>query len=326
MAKNRNVFRCSQSKIKLWRKCKYAAYLRYVLGLRKRVKARALQFGSLAHTMLEANIEGKNPFKALTKATTEQKLFSSEREELEETAHDARLIMREYFEYYENDPIEYINVKKKKAEHEIFVEIAPGIELQVKLDAIGETEKHGKVLVEHKTFKQLPSDDHRWRDIQSNIYKRVDEELKLGLVGTLWDYIRSKPPTMPLLLKNGTISAKRLDTLPSALKEFQAKSKNEVPKRLMDAAEANRSKWFIRKVTPFRKATLKLILEDFIESARDMAQNLGTQRSKSIDRHCDWCEFEPICRAELTGGDTKFIIKKEYTNREQREKEIEEVG
>jgi hypothetical protein len=232
--------------------------------------------------------------------------------------------MRDYFDYYDEDEIKYINIGKKKAEHEAFIEIAPGIELQVKLDAIGETRKHGRVLVEHKTFKQLPSDDHRWRDIQSNIYKRADEELKLGLNGTLWDYIRSKPPTMPLLLKDGTVSAKRLDTLPSALEEFG--KKHDLPKRLMEAAIANRTKWFIRKVTPFKKAAFQMILSDFIESARDMAQNLGVQKTKSIDRHCDWCEFEPICRAELTGGDAKFVMKKEYTTREQREEQIEEVG
>jgi len=325
MAKKTNVFRCSQSKIKLWRKCKYAAHLRYVLGLRKRRKARALQFGSLAHTMLEANIEGKNPFKALVKATTEQKLFASEREELDEIAADTRLIMRDYFEYYEDDEIKYLNIGKKKAEHEAFVEIAPGIELQVKLDAIGETKRHGRMLIEHKTFKALPSDDHRWRDVQSNIYKVASDRLKLDLGGTLWDYIRSKPPTMPQRLKAGGISEKRLDTLPSALEEFERKTKQEVSPRLWKTAKENRANWFKRIPTAFRKNTVTLLLADFIESARDMAQNLGTQKTKSIDRHCDWCEYEGICRAELTGGDVKFIIKKEYTDREQREA-LEEVG
>lgn len=326
----RNVFKCSQSKIKVWRKCKYAAYLRYVLGLRKKFKSRPLQFGSLVHTMLEADIEAKNPFKALTKATTGQKLFAAEREMLEEIAGDARLIMRDYFDYWEQaKPAQQLNYKPfrgKKAEHQIFVEIAPGIELEVKLDGLAVTGDDLKVLVEHKTFTRMPSDDHRWRDLQSNIYKRVSEMVDLKLDGMVWDYIRSKPPTTPQLLKDGSVSKKRIDTLPSALMAFYKQNGVKPDLRMMKTAEENRMSYFKRERTAFKKNTVKLVTDDFIESAKEMSQHLGVLKAKTIDRHCDWCEFEPICRAELTGADAKFIIKKEYTTREQREAEIEEVG
>jgi hypothetical protein len=326
----RNVFKCSQSKIKVWRRCAYAAHLRYVEGLRRRVKARPLQFGSLVHTMLEADAEAKNPYKALTTAITEQKLFASEREELMEIATDARLIMRDYFDFWEDakerDQLVPTSRKGKKAEHQIFVEIAPGIELEVKLDMLAETGDGRQVLVEHKTFKQMPSDDHRWRDLQSNIYKRVVDELKIKVDGMCWDYIRSKPPTLPQLLKNGELSQKRLDTLPAALVAFGKERKIEIPDRMLKAAQDNRKKWFLRQFTTFRKPTVAMVTDDFLESARDMAQNLGTRKAKTIDRHCDWCEFESICRAELTGADASFIRKKEFTNREQREREIEEAG
>lgn len=324
MAKS-NVFRVSQSKVNVYRKCKYAYHLRYVEKIRKRVKARPLQFGSLVHTMLEADANGTNPYKALTTAVTGQKLFASEREELEQVAQDARFIMRDYFEYWENAPddkvLNYIKRKKKSAEHQIFVEIMPGVELEVRIDALAEN-KRGMWLVEHKTFKQMPSDDHRWRSLQSTIYKKVVDIMKIKVDGMAWDYIRSKPPTMPQFLKDGTISKKRIDTLPSAVKALAAQSKKLVPQRIYEAAQENRKNYFSRVFTAFRAKTVELVWNDFLETVKEMRANHGMFKAKTIDRHCDWCDYEGICRAELTGGDRNFVIKKEYTTREQRE-EIE---
>ena len=325
----RNVFKCSQSKVNVFRKCLYAYHLRYVLGLRRTRKARPLQFGSLVHTMLEADADGANPFKALDNAVKGQKLFASEREELLEIAHDARIIMRDYFDYWEDAPRkdQFIPTKRKgkNAEHQIFVEIAKGIELEVKLDALGTTGDGKRVLLENKTFRQLPSDDHRWRNLQSNIYKHVLDIEKIPVDGMMWNYIRSKPPTMPQLLKDGSVSKKRLDTLPAAVEEFFRRKKEKPDVRMLKAAESNRPNYFIRQLTTFRKQTVKCLVDDFIETAKVMASGLHG-KAKTIDRHCDYCEFESICRAELTGADAKFVIKKEYTTREQREDAIQEVG
>lgn len=319
------IFQCSQSKINAWRRCRYYAYLRYIEGLRKRFKDRPLQFGTLTHTVLEEDANGRNAFKALSVATKEQKLFKQEREQLEQTADDVRIIMRDYFEYWDEAPankqLRPISRKGKSAEHQIFVDIAKGIQLEVRLDLLAHRGTGGVFLVDHKTFRQKPAEDHRWRSLQANIYKRALDIVKFKVDGMCWNYIRSKPPTLPQMKKNGELSLKRLDTLPEALKTFGKVNKIKIPARMMETAEKNRSNWFMRDFMPFRSTTVNLMTDDFIETARDMAQNLGVQKAKTIDRHCDWCEMEPICRAELQGGDRKYIIQKEYTTREQRKKE-----
>lgn len=325
-----NVFQCSQTKINAWRRCKYYAFLRYVEGLRKRFKDRPLQFGTLTHLVLEVDANGGQPFKALTTATKEQKLFASEREELEQIAGDVRVIMRDYFEYWDQAPANKqllpIKRKGKSAEHQIFVSIAPAIQLEVRLDLLAERGSGGIFLVDHKTFRQKPSDDHRWRSLQANLYKKAADLAEIKLDGMCWNYIRSKPPTLPQVNKNGSLSLKRLDTLPGALKIFAKAQKLEIPSRMMDTAIKNRSSWFMRDFMAFRGTTVKLMFEDFVETARDMAQNLGVQKAKTIDRHCDWCEMEAICRAELQGGDVKYIKEKEYTTREQRKKDEEALA
>lgn len=330
MPSKSNVFQCSQSKISAWRRCKYYAHLRYIEGLRKRFKDRPLQFGSLMHLVLEVDANGQQPFKALTAATKEQKLFASEREELEQIAGDVRVIARDYFEFWDQAPankqLKPVKRKGKSAEHQIFSEIAPGIQLEVRLDLIAERGTGGTFLVDHKTFRQKPSEDHRWRSLQANVYKLALDKVGIRVDGMCWNYIRSKPPTLPQMKKNGDLSLKRLDTLPEALKSFGKTQNIKIPERMMSTALANRSHWFMRDFMPFRATTVKLLAEDFIESAKDMAQNLGVQKAKTIDRHCDWCEMEPICRAELQGGDVNYIKKKEYTTREQRKREEEALA
>lgn len=325
-----NVFQCSQSKINAWRRCKYYAFLRYIEGLRKRFKDRPLQFGTLTHLVLEEDANGRQPFKALTVATKEQKLFAQEREQLEQTADDVRVIMRDYFEFWDearpSQQLKPVKRKGKSAEHQIFVDVAKGIQLEVRLDLLAERGTGGTFLVDHKTFRQKPTEDHRWRSLQANIYKQALDQVKFKVDGMCWNYIRSKPPTLPQMKKDGTLSLKRLDTLPEALRTFGKKQKIIIPTRMMQTAEANRSHWFMRDFMPFRAVTVKAMTQDFIESARDMAQNLGVQKAKTIDRHCDWCEMEAICRAELQGGDVKYIKAKEYTTREQRKKEEAELA
>lgn len=321
MAK-RNVFRVSQSKIALWRKCRYAYHLRYVEGIRRRAKARPLQFGTLVHTMLEADANSQNPYSALDKAVKSQKLFASEREELQEIASDVKFIMRDYFEFWDDQPastqLEFIKRRGKSAEHEIILDLCDGIEIIVKLDTIASNAK-GMWLVENKTFRQMPSDNHRWRNLQSSIYKWAIDEVEIKVDGMCWNYIRSKAPTIPQLLKTGGLSKKRLDTLPSALTHFFKQEKVKPDHHMMKTAQKNRENFFIRTFTAFRTATVKIMLADFIETAKEIVKFHGISKAKTVDRHCDWCEYEPLCRAELTGSSTKFIRDKEYTNREQRE-------
>jgi hypothetical protein len=73
-------------------------------------------------------------------------------------------------------------------------------------------------LLEHKNHKSFPNADHRWRNLQSSVYIRFIEMMGWWKVeGTLWDYIRSKPPTRPQILKSGGVSSRDLDSLPQVV-------------------------------------------------------------------------------------------------------------
>ncbi len=234
--------------------------------------------------------------------------------------------MTDYFEYWDEYrgplAITYLRRQKKAAEHEIRLDLDDGITLVVKLDAIALTSEKVRALVEHKTFRNDTAEEHRWRSTQNNIYFWAASEAGIKLDAILMDYIRSKTPTVPKMLKDGGFSKARLDTLPSALRDFFKQHKIKPDARMLEAARQNRKNFYSRQILTPRKAVIKSVLADFRETAREMSEKLGKTKAKTIDRHCEWCEYEPLCRAELTGADTDFIRAKEYQTRDREDKEL----
>src|SRR5690606_31224829 len=97
---------------------------------------------------------------------SQMKLFAQEKEEYGEILKDTRRIMTEYFEKWEDDGLVFTRLKGRSAEHEFEVEILPDVIFNGKIDAIGK--RNGlRWLVEHKSFKRMPNDDDRWRNLQS---------------------------------------------------------------------------------------------------------------------------------------------------------------
>lgn len=321
-----DTFKVSQSKVKTWRKCRQAYWYRYVESLRKKVKARPLTFGSLIHEMIESHANNEDPFHVLRVAERKQgKMFRAEYELYGDIINDVRVIMSDYFAYHKKDDITYLPIKGQYAEHEFNVDLGDGITATGKVDAFA-TRNKLKWMVEHKSFgNQMPNEDARWRDLQSSVYIRIGEMLGWPRVdGLLWDYIRSKPPQSPQFLKNGTVARRAIDTLPTKIREFVEANKKQVGShagRLMSMATANQSRYFQRIYVPTKPDVIGKVFADFIETAREMRDLHGKRRARTVDRHCSWCDYEGLCRAELRGGDVDFIKEKDFevSRKEQRE-------
>ena len=321
-----NMFRTSHAKVKLYRKCRAAFNYKYNLKLKKKTVPRPLQFGRMVHEMIEEQANGKDPFKHLAKiAKRDERLLRLHSEDYGDIVDDVRIIMTEYYEFWKNSDMEYISYNGKKSEHSFAVEIAPGIEAIGYIDNFARANKL-RWLVEHKSGKNMLNDDHRWRNLQSAVYIRLVDMIGLrSLDGTLWDFIRSKPPSAPQLLKNGDLSARGLDTLPlkvtETFKEMRQKmtSKHEA---LLKQARANRQNYFKRVFNPLKKNVVDFLYDGFVRTSKEMADNQGNKKMMSemnIDRHCDWCEFESLCRARLQNLDYDFTMKREYEKREKTE-------
>lgn len=274
------------------------------------------------HSMIEAHAEGDDPFEKLDDIDLKDgKLFRSEREMYGDIIEDIRCIMSEYFEYWKRDRMYYVGVKGKRAEHEFEVPITNRIILTGKIDCI--VKRDGLRLIgEHKTFNHQPSTDDQWRNLQSCSYTRVIDMLGWPQVdGMLWDYIHSKPPTWPKMLKNGTFGRKAINTLPSRVRQALEKEGLSEKKytTLISMAEGNRSNYFKRVITPTKPQVVDEVFTDLVNTAKEMESRHGECRERNIDRHCAYCDYEPICRAALQGSDVDYVKKKEYTKNDKKD-------
>lgn len=324
-----DVFKVSQSKVKTYRRCHYAYHLRYVEKLCKKIKSRPLQFGTIVHKMIEAYADGDDPFEALTEIEKgNKKMFAAEREMYGELVDDIRQIMTEYFDYYPERDLRFERRDKKSGEFEFNIPLIdygmPDIVWNGKIDAIGKTPNKLRWIVERKTFSRKPNDDERWRNLQSSTYMTAIQLLGWGSVdGMCWDYIRSKPPTRPGLLKDGTMSQKNIDTLPITIRETCKELKLN-PREYGGFIQRSRDDlgtWFQRIHTPVDQSVTDAVMADFLSDVRRMADDHGTCKSKNIDRHCSWCDYEAICRAELQGLDVDYVKQHDFTKEREDAKE-----
>lgn len=324
-----DLFKVSQTKIRKFRTCRRAYHLSYVDGWKKIVKARPLRFGGIIHEMLEAFAEGKDPFAILANiAKVNKKLFADERELYGNIIEDIRVIMGNYFRVYTKKSLRFIKHQGKAAEHKLEVDIGEGFLFVFRVDHFGQTENGLRWLVENKTFSRKPSEDQRWRDLQTCMYLRACDMLGITkLNGVLWNYIKSKAPTRSEALKDGIhLSKRKIDTLPetvlSVIKEHGLKEKD--CKDQIQQAKYNVNSYFDRVFTPIVPQVVDILFKEFLETCFDIRDQHGDLSDRSIGQHCGWCEFEPLCRTELTGGDLDYIKEHEYEQREDIQAEDEQ--
>lgn len=325
------AFQISHSKIKSWRVCKRQAHYRYVERLEPRKKPKPLMLGSILHSAMEERIEGGNPAEAIAVYEKQYgKLFREEQELYGDILGEARSIMERYSQVYTKDPLRYLKIKGRRAEHPFEIPLEKDIVLTGKLDTIVQT-KEGRVwAMEHKSKKTIPDEDERFYDIQTAIYTEFPGEFGLKKFdGVLWDYLRKKIPTVPELLKKGGLSkAKNIDTIPQVY--LQAILDNGLDPKdyadILQELEGREKNFFKRYYMPRSTMLGKQLVEEMVTTGRDMAKNLGTDSTRTIDRHCNWCSFKLLCRTELLGLDADFVRKHDYKLREKAVEEDTEKG
>lgn len=298
-------------------------------------------FGKIVHRMIEAKAQEDDPFAILDAIDVENApIFTAEKEMYGEIIQDIRTIMRDYFEYH-NDGLRFLPVQEgdelRFAEHEFAVPLdalmdkqlykmtdllatdLQGVVFKGQIDGFGKTPNKLRWLIEHKSFDKLPSDDERWRNVQSVVYIRAALYLKWikGVDGICWNYVMSKPPTIPQVLKDGTrLSIRDVVTLPSVVRAVlkQHKLSPDLPEHqeLLARAEKSRHDYFQRIYTPVNHTVADQVFAGFVATAAEMREYHGRRQDMNIGRHCSWCDYEPICRQRLTGGDVDYVKEAEY--------------
>jgi len=316
------VITVSQSKARCWRTCKQQYNFKHVQKLRRIRVKRPLQFGRIMHDLIEVELEGGDPWVKLDEISQQQgKLFEEEIDEYGNIVDDIALIFEEYLAYWPKNEWKIIPVEGRMSEHPFEIEIMPGVIFNGRLDFLANSKKMNW-LGENKTFGQMPNDDHRWKDLQSAVYFRAVDMMgwlgKRHLDGVCWNYISSKAPGIPEIKKNGEMSIRKIRTFPQVVKDIARENKiplKDVSEQVAYAEEC-RGDWFQRVYTPINDTVVEFTWNGFVDTARDIAENHDKLSGMNIGRHCDWCDYEPICRARMLGTDVDFVIEREFEVKE----------
>jgi len=306
----------SHSKLKDWKWCRQLYYYRYVEGLRPRKKSNSLYMCSMIHDMLKIFNKG-GEWKKVLKGYEEQfsKLFIAEQEELGDIVGSAERIMEGYINK-SGDPLPFISIEEKIKG----IKFVRGTDLPIKTDGV--VEDNGQWLIEHKSTKKFSSDQISLFNPQGILYLWGLRQTGIKIKGIIWDYVRTKPPTIPRVLKDGTVSRKQnidtdYDTYLNTVIASGGDAEDYVD--FLDMLKNREEIFYRRTVLVVPEPTIKLVIDDLKQTAVEISrlQYYPTRNISTIT--CRGCQFRRVCEAVLNNLDAEFIKKKDFKIREVKE-------
>lgn len=312
-----SVTRISQSRLRAWRKCRKQYDYRFVQMLEPKRIQRPLVFGKAVHKMIEFQILGKNVQDAIAAVNEERKnMFTADQEDWDGIVRDATDLMQGYRDYWAKDQLEYVELEGKKAEHKFEMPLAKDLLLTGIIDTLPLTPDGRCWVEEHKSHREIPTEDVRVRDLQTMLYVHVARtHYKVKRIsGVMWDYIRSKTPSVPKLLKNGTLSKANIDTLPHV---YEREIENNDLDRadyidILGTLDDKLPGWYRRSFLPVNQNAIDQLLEETIITGREIRRKAGVDTTRSVSRDCSYCAYERLCQAELFGMDASYIREREF--------------
>lgn len=311
--------RISNSSIKTLQRCEQQYAYKYVENLSPKRVALPLKLGTWVHSLLEAKYRDgtwKTAFKRLEREYA--KLFQQEREFYGDLPTQTREIMRGYDYHWRGDDEEW---KVIETERKLEIPLSSTWLYVAKLDVIAENDE-GVWIWDHKTFKaKKPSDDYRTSDPQSALYDWAWEQVSgQKAVGFIFNYLRTKAPSVPPLLKNGSISkARNIDTnwvtLARTIKQYGLNPADY--REQLSAARARDRLFFDRVYIPKPVNVIRELLKD-IQTLVPRIRSLheGRRPTRTLTYDCErFCPYHLLCLTELVGGDGSYIKKHDFTNR-----------
>lgn len=322
------LFSVSWSQVKTRRRCEKQWAYKYLERLQPKEKKRAPYLGNWLHRALETYYESGD-WRIGHKEYLEQwnSLFDEEREELSKRygplPEAVRRIIKSYIWYYKHD-----GWKTLATEYEFEILIGSfdyeGVRIEVyangRVDLVVEDEEGLVWVVDHKSTGNIPDpNSFHAMDPQLMLYP-VGAKKKFGdVAGIVYNYLRSRPASIPKLNKDGSVSKRRIVTdFPTALRFLK---ENELdPADYSDFLKPlkKRSPLLRRYRLPREPKVTKQILTDFISTAREIhISKQKTQHVRNITKDCSTqCAYHDLCKGELNGFNMSHLRKANFEIRE----------
>jgi len=254
------------------------------------------------------------------------KLLQEEREHYGDIPGDSKQIVEGYIDQWKESDKGYIFTEVEK----VFgpYELVPGVVISVTPDAIVEDTMGRHLLLEMKTGKKLPPEDFHLWNLQTLIYVWGVRQAGYKVEGVLWDHVRTKIPTVPRILKDGTMSKRILDTTASVYTRALIEN-NLSPDDYADVIDVlrNRKEFYSRVKLPVKEKMLFHLMSDVRTTATEIRDFMHTHITRDVSQmKCPRCMYRGLCEAALMGGDEDYVLEHDFVPKERRNYEEREHG
>lgn len=311
----------SYSRVQTYLSCPYAHYLRYVEDIIRKGKSRPLSFGSDFHKLLELR-KDKKAVKAAFSNIKESyyNLDSTSQAELgDDYLQSLKDIFIDYMKVYKGATLP--NQTETKFEIPIGRYHGETVVFNGIIDELYEQED-GLLIGEHKTFSRKPNLVTVVMNTQKCLYAKA-VQLLTGVLPkeVMWDYIKSSPAQAPIWLeKSQRFSESKSNNITEYSWIRACKSKGISDQKILAKGKelygGNIYNFFFRYKEEYIPDMVEEIFAGFKYTAAEIVKRSEKNKTRHIGQNCSWCEYKDICYAELTGGDAKYVRKRDYKERE----------
>lgn len=316
----------THSMLKTMRRCPKQADYKYNQRLKPRVLGKPLKRGTWMHLLLEEHHAGRD-WRAMHAELSAKfaQLFDEEKDYYGDLPNECRLLMESYIWHYRDDPWTVL-----ETEFTVETEFPDGTMYRGKVDALVENQL-GLWLVDHKSHGNLPNSTFRLLDAQSALYLWACRRNRIPVQGFIWNYLKTKAPSKPKLIKSGARLSKTLGdtdylTYSRELRRLRdeegyriTRADVELGNRLKGqryvAGEPQTSPFFRRVVLEKDNDMLRRVAAENYHTSKRMHEypfgNDAVERNSS--RNCDFdCSYTELCTVELMGGNPNHLRKQLY--------------
>lgn len=314
----------THSMMKTFRVCPQQFNYKYIQRLKPKILGRPLRFGTWMHALYEAYHKGED-WRAIHEHYTHKfsQYFEEEREVLGDLPRDCMRTMLSYIWHYAAD--EWI---VHEVEFVLEAVLPDGTLYRGKIDMLVENQ-YGLWIVDHKNHKKIPDLSFRMLDAQSALYIWAAIKNGIPVQGHIWNYVRSTPPSEPVLLKSGKALSRSKDIvtdyphLARAIKKYKLDPADYADKLALlraqryEPGQMQTSPFFRRDVLEKSPGLLKRVAtEGFMTQKR--IQGYHWDKQDRVERnpgtHCKFmCSYTDLCTTELFGGNTNYLRRNHFS-------------
>jgi CRISPR/Cas system-associated exonuclease Cas4 (RecB family) len=307
----------SYSKISSYLNCPQKHYFSYIQRIKSKKTVRPLSFGSDFHKLLE-NRYDDNKIQETIKNIQEKydNLDSESQLELGDSyIEDLKTILNDYNQVYQDTD------KPIKMEHEFLIKVGVYKKESIYFNGIIDEIYENLTIGEHKTFNRQPDMSILAMNTQVCLYSKA-YELEFGnkIQRVQWDYIKSNPADYPVWLEKSHRFSDAASQKVTNLSWLRACDERGITDQdIRNKAEkyrCNLSNFFFRCCIEIVPQMVDTVWDNFKNIIKDMVIRGESNKVKNINMNCSFCEYRPLCYAEFTGLDTKYVLDKDYIIKE----------